>query len=93
VKLQVKPEEAPAATEILDQPIPEDFEAEGSREYHQPKCPKCQSLDVSFDELNKPVAYTTAYIGLPFPLHRQTWKCHFCGREWRDTGPDQSQEP
>lgn len=93
VKLQVKLPDAPAAAELLDQPIPEDFEVEGCGEYHQPKCPDCQSLDVGFEELNKPVAYTSAYIGLPFPLHRHAWKCHDCGREWQDTGFDQSQEP
>ena len=92
VKLQVKSEDVDAATEILDQPIPEDFEVEGSGPYRQPKCPNCHSLDVSFEELNKPVAYATAYVGLPFPLHRKAWKCHSCGREWQETDADQSEE-
>ena len=84
VKLQVNPEDAPAATEILDQPIPEEFETEGTGEYRQPRCPNCQSLDVSFEELNKPIAYASAYIGFPLPIHRTAWKCHACGREWDD---------
>ncbi|MGC2193301.1 MAG: DUF2007 domain-containing protein [Terriglobales bacterium] len=93
VKLQVKADDGAIATEILDQPIPEDFEVEGSGEYRQPKCPNCQSVDVSFEELNKPVAFVSASIGLPFPLHRKAWRCHSCGREWEDLDPHQSQEP
>jgi hypothetical protein len=84
VKLQVNPEDAAAAAEILDQPIPEEFETEGTGEYRQPRCPNCQSLDVSFEELNKPIAYASAYIGFPLPIHRTAWKCHACGREWND---------
>jgi hypothetical protein len=59
VKLLVKPEDAEAAVEILNQPIPEDFDVEGVGNYQSPECPKCGSLDVSFQELNKPVAYTS----------------------------------
>jgi DNA-directed RNA polymerase subunit RPC12/RpoP len=84
VKLQVCPEDAAAASEILDQPIPEEFETEGTGEYRQPRCPNCQSLDVSFEELNKPIAYASASIGFPLPIHRTAWKCHACGREWDD---------
>ena len=90
IKLQVRPEDAAAATQILDQPIPEGFNVEGIGDYQSPHCPNCQSLDVSFEELNKPVAYASAYIGLPFPLHRKAWKCRSCGREWGhpDSGED-----
>ncbi len=84
VKLQVAPEDATAATEILDQPIPEEFDTEETGDYRQPKCPNCQSLDVTFEELNKPIAYASAFIGFPLPIHRAAWKCHACGREWDD---------
>lgn len=90
VKLQVAPEDAAAAIGILDQPIPEEFETEGTGGYRQPKCPNCQSLDVTFEELNKPIAYASAYIGFPLPIHRTAWKCHACGREW---DADESQTP
>lgn len=93
IKLLVKPEDVESAAEILDQPIPEDFAVEGVGEYRSPRCPNCQSLDVSFEELYKPVAYASAYIGLPFPLHRQAWKCHACQREWEDTEPGENREP
>ena len=89
VKLQVSSEDAAAAAEILDQPIPEEFLVEGSGAYHQPRCPQCQSLDVSFEELDKPIAFVSAYMGLPLPVHRRNWKCHACGNEWENTDPIQ----
>jgi hypothetical protein len=85
IKLQVKPEDAEAANEVLDQPIPENFDAEGTGDYQQPSCPHCQSLDITFEELNKPVAYVSAYFNLPIPLHCRAWKCHSCKREWQDS--------
>ncbi len=89
VKLQVSSEDAAAASEILDQPIPEEFLAEGSGAYHQPRCPHCQSLDVSFEELHKSWAYVSAYVGFPLPVHRRNWRCHACGREWENSAPPQ----
>jgi hypothetical protein len=93
VKLLVKFEDAEAAAEILDQPIPEDFDVDGVGRYQSPGCPKCGSLDVSFQELNKPVAYTSAWVSIPLPVHRKAWKCHACGSEWEDTDPATRQEP
>lgn len=83
IKLQVHPKDAEAALQILDQPIPAEFGFEGAAAYEQPRCPKCYSLDISFEELNKPVAFATAYFGMPIPLARETWVCHTCGRRWQ----------
>ena len=47
IKLKVRAEDAEAASEILNQPIPETLEVEGVGNFEQPKCPRCQSLDVS----------------------------------------------
>lgn len=84
-KLQVKPEDEEAAREILDQPIPESFEVEGAGEYQQPRCPKCNSVEITFEELNKPVAYATAYLGVPLPIRSNAWKCEACGCRWKET--------
>jgi len=88
IKLRVKPEDAAAAIEVLEQPIPETFDAEGVGRYQQPRCPKCQSTDVTFEELNKPVAYTSAWLGVPIPLHCKAWTCKSCHHEWEDAGTD-----
>lgn len=82
IKLQVNAEDVDAAHEILNQPIPEGFEVEGVGEYQQPRCPKCDSLDVSFEELNRPIAYGSLFLGFPVPIHRKGWVCHACGHKW-----------
>jgi hypothetical protein len=82
IKLQVAEEDAAAALEILSQPIPDVLEVEGVGSCTQPSCPKCGSLDIGFEELNRTVAYTSAWIGLPLPLRSESWKCYACGARW-----------
>jgi Putative prokaryotic signal transducing protein len=84
VKLLVNQEDAATAISVLEEPIPASFDVEGVGEYQQPICPKCQSLDVSFEPLNRELAYTTAWIGLPIPLHSKSWTCRSCGHQWQD---------
>jgi hypothetical protein len=84
IKLKVHAEDVEAANEILNQPIPETIEIEGMGSYHQPKCPRCQSLDVSFRELDKFFSYGSAYVGVPIPVHHQAWTCRACGNAWED---------
>jgi Putative prokaryotic signal transducing protein len=82
IKLKVRSEDAEAAREILNQPIPETLDVEGVGSFEQPKCPRCQSLDVSYEELNKFVSYGTAYVGIPIPVYKMGWTCHVCGNKW-----------
>ena len=84
IKLKVHAEDVEAANAILNQPIPETIEVEGVGSYAQPKCPQCQSLDVSFRELDKFFSYGSAYVGVPFPVSQKAWLCHACGNEWED---------
>ena len=86
VKIWVRQEDAETAAGLLDQNIPDHFDVEGVGEYQQPHCPNCRSFDISFEGLNRTVAYTSAYIGLPFPLKGHGWKCHSCGHEWPEPG-------
>ena len=88
VKLQVREEDGDDAAAILDQPIPEGFDVAGVGEYQQPRCPKCESLDVTFQELDRPVAYVSAYLNVPIPLRRRAWRCHGCRAEWEDDAAD-----
>jgi hypothetical protein len=84
VKLAVNQEDVEAATAILDEPMPETLDVEGFGEYEQPRCPECQSLDVNFEQLNRKVAYTSAWLGVPIPLHTNAWTCRSCGHRWQD---------
>ena len=84
IKLLVSPGDLEDANALLNQPIPTSLHVEGVGEYQQPQCPACESLDVSFEELNKKIAYSSAYLGVPLPVHRKAWRCNACGHEWRD---------
>jgi hypothetical protein len=86
IKLKVRAEDAEAASEILNQPIPETLDVEGVGNFEQPKCPRCKSLDVADGELNKFVSYGTAYVGIPIPVYKKGWTCHACGNKWTDQG-------
>lgn len=93
VKLQVRPDDAVVALEVLEQPIPEGFDVAGIGEYQQPQCPRCQSLDVNFQE-NDPAAYVSMVLSVPIPFHRRAWRCQACKTEWEDDGADSgSDEP
>jgi hypothetical protein len=93
VKLCVNTRDAQAAAEVLDQGIPDGFETAGGRDYTQPRCPKCQSLDISFEDLNKPVAYTGIFFGVPIPLGRRRWKCNACENVWQESDDESEQAP
>ncbi len=90
VKLLVDAENAEAANEILNQPIPENFDIEGVEDFQQPRCPQCRSLDVSFEELYKPIAYGSLFLGFPLPVHRKGWICHSCRHTWQENEENDS---
>ena len=92
VKLKVEPSEAESAMEILNQSIPEKIDVAGIGEYEQPHCPNCQSLDITFKELNRPIAYASLWLNVPIPVHRKAWRCHSCNVEWEDDGQATSPE-
>jgi|SRR5690242_3910885 len=88
IKLWVRSADAETASSMLDEDVPEKFDVEGVGEYQQPRCPKCQSLEVSFHGFNKPADYARALLG-GSPLHRSLWECDSCGRLW----PESSEKP
>jgi len=91
VKLLVDAEDAAAAEEVLTQPIPEQFDVSGVGEYAQPRCPKCNSLDITFQEL-EPAAYLSMAVSVPIPFHRRAWRCRSCAAEWEDDSLPSSAE-
>jgi hypothetical protein len=89
IKLCARNADVDTALSLLGQGVPERFDVEGVGEYSQPRCPTCQSLEISFRGLNKPVDYTRALLGEPRPLHRSLWECGYCGHQW----PESSEKP
>ena len=83
VRLFVNEADLEEATELLDEPIPEEFEIQGVGKYVQPRCPQCFSMDITFGEL-RDAAKISLPLGLPLPLLRDKWLCHNCGSRWTD---------
>jgi len=86
IKLNVRVADAENARKILDEPILEGLYVQGVGLYEQPRCPKCQSLDVNFQELDRPIAYISAFLRVPMPVQLPAWHCHDCDAEWEDSG-------
>ena len=85
IRLQVLAEDVEAATELLDQPIPDNFSFEGVDDYQQPRCPKCQSVDISFESSSRKAALVSLYLfALPVPLGTSSWLCNHCECRWTD---------
>lgn len=90
IKLCVRPQDAENARKILNEPILEGLYVHGVGLYEQPRCPKCRSLDVNFQELDRPIAYMSAFLRVPIPVQRKGWHCHSCDAEWEERGEDRS---
>ena len=86
LRLQVREGDAESAKEILAEPIPEKFDLpDDDQQFEQPKCPKCNSLDIQFEGLHRGVGLATAWlVSVPLPLRRDAWKCNHCGAEWQE---------
>jgi hypothetical protein len=87
VKLRVAAKDRDAAITILVEGVPPVFTAEEiGKAYRQPGCPKCGSLDVSFEAIDRGVAFAAlAASTLPVPIPKRSWKCEDCGARWTDT--------
>ena len=86
IKLKVRALDAANAQKLLDEPILEGLYVQGIGLYEQPRCPQCQSLDVNFQELDRPISYMSAFLHMPIPVQRPGWRCHACDAEWADKG-------
>jgi hypothetical protein len=82
LRLIVKPEDADAARDLLDEPIPDQIIDEDADPYTQPRCPRCDSLDIGFETLDRPLSYTLMFFNVAFPIGKHNWKCQNCGAEW-----------
>jgi len=88
IKLNVRAADAANAQHLLDEPILEGLYVQGVGLYEQPRCPQCQSLDVNFQELDRPIAYMSAFLRVPMPVQRTGWRCHACDAKWEDESTD-----
>lgn len=86
IRLQVAEADAAAGLELLEQPVPESIPFSGWGEFEQPKCPKCGSVEITFEGAERGAALTGLWvIGLPLPTGPETWSCGACGARWEDS--------
>lgn len=91
VKLWVREEDADAS-ELLDQDWVESFVVSGVGEYAQPRCPRCESFEVSYRQLLKRLAYFSLSVFWllsfvpPVTFHESAWRCRTCGYSWEEDG-------
>ena len=85
IRLQVAESDAAMAEEILSAPVPASIEMEGEPDYIQPRCPRCDSLDISFEGAGRGAALAALYLfALPAPMGEKRWMCNHCGLLWAD---------
>jgi hypothetical protein len=89
MRLQVMPEDAQEARAVLEEPPPESFSAEETGElYQQPHCPRCHSLDIGFETLDRFWTFAVWLVAhFPIPFRKKNWKCYACGAEWVEEEP------
>jgi DNA-directed RNA polymerase subunit RPC12/RpoP len=85
IRLQVPVADHSTAEAILAQPIPESIAMEGDSDYQQPRCPRCNSLDILHESTSQKVgAASWLVLGFPIAISKDEWKCHTCGAAWKD---------
>ena len=85
IRLQVAECDAAAAEEILSAPVPASIQMEGEPDYIQPRCPRCDSLDINFEGAGRGAALAALYLfALPAPMGEKRWMCNHCGLLWAD---------
>jgi XTP/dITP diphosphohydrolase len=87
--LQVPQEEADDALALLQEPIPESLDTDDDGvSYLQPRCPKCGSLDIEHEGLNKFVTFGS-WLALGFPIRKSVnqWRCSICDHTWQSQPP------
>lgn len=84
IRLQVRKQDFEVARALLSEPIPPEFgEEEFGEPFVQPRCPRCCSLDIGYEKINRFWTYGLwLLLSFPIPIRKSNWKCYTCGVEW-----------
>ena len=95
VSLKVPSEQAEEALAILQEPIPESIDpGDEQPAYLQPRCPKCSSLHVTHEGLDRIATFGTwLALGFPIRVKADKWRCDECGEEWKTQQSEPSEVP
>ena len=84
LRLQVREKDLATARALLDEPIPTELCGDEFGEtFEQPRCPRCQSLDIGYEKIDRFWTYGLwLLLQCPLPIRKDNWKCYTCGSEW-----------
>jgi hypothetical protein len=87
IRLQVEQQDLESARAVLDEPIPPELGDEVLGEsFIQPRCPRCCSLDIGFEKIDRFWTYGLwLLLSFPIPVPKGNWQCYTCGFEWVDS--------
>lgn len=86
IRLQVEEADREIAVGLLDQPIVDPIQMDGSVDFEQPRCPKCGSNEITFEGSSRGAALASlSMLAVPLPLGRETWSCEACGTRWEES--------
>lgn len=80
----MRDEDLETARAVLHEPIAAEFGDEALGEpFIQPRCPRCYSLDIGFEKIDRFWTYGLwLLLSFPIPVRESNWKCCTCGIEW-----------
>jgi len=84
IRLQVEQRDVESARAVLKEPIPAELGDERLEEpFIQPRCPRCYSLDIGFEGIDRFWTYGLwLLLSFPIRVRKSNWKCYTCGVEW-----------
>jgi XTP/dITP diphosphohydrolase len=86
IRLQVLETDQEDATAILAATMEGSFEMEtehGLEKFEQPRCPRCESLNIEHRDRNRGLRYAALFMGpLPLPVSGDEWHCSDCNVRW-----------
>jgi hypothetical protein len=85
IRLQVGARDVESAEAILVESIPETIEFPDQPDFHQPRCPRCDSTSISYERHGRRGALAFLYLfSLPIPRGGASWACQKCNLRWTD---------
>ncbi|HXU44171.1 MAG TPA: hypothetical protein VN783_01490 [Thermoanaerobaculia bacterium] len=86
VKLQVAPDDASRAVEVLDGSTPlAPLHLVTEEDRDQPRCPGCRSAELFRERWSRGLfLFGALALGFPLPALRPRWVCRHCGATWKE---------
>jgi hypothetical protein len=91
IRLQVGALDVEGAEAILQESIPNTIEFIDQPDFHQPRCPRCDSINISYERHGRRGALAFLYLfSLPVPRGGASWTCQNCDLHWADDESSQA---